>query len=57
LKKPNRTQNEKKNRTKTEKNQAKLKKPSQTGKIEPNRFEPGFFKNQTESKSVGLKQF
>jgi hypothetical protein len=44
IKKPNRTQTG--------------KKPSQTRKTEPNRFEPVFvLKNQTEPKLVGLNRF
>jgi hypothetical protein len=58
--KPNRTRTET-NREKNEpnrKNRAKPKKPSQTKKTEPNRFEPVFvLKNRTEPKSVGLNRF
>jgi hypothetical protein len=54
--KKNRTEpNPKKTGKKTESNQ---KKPSQTGKTEPNWFEPIFvLKNQTEPKPVGLNRF
>jgi hypothetical protein len=58
--KPNRTRTET-NREKNEpnrKNRAKPKKPSQTKKTEPNRFEPVFvLKNRTEPKSIGLNRF
>jgi hypothetical protein len=44
-----------KNRAKTEKIEPRL---SQTGKSEPNRFEPVFvLKNRTEPKPVGLVTF
>jgi hypothetical protein len=52
------TEKTKPNRTETEKNRAKPEKPSQTGKTEPNRFEPVFaLKNKTEPKPVGLTRF
>jgi hypothetical protein len=45
-------------KTEPEKNRAKPKKPSQTKKTEPNRFEPVFsLKNRTEPKPVGLNRF
>ena len=48
----------KKTKPKTEKTEPKSRKPSQTRKIEPNRFEPVFaLKNRTELKPVGLTRF
>jgi hypothetical protein len=54
---PKRSQT-KKTKPKTEKTEPKSRKPSQTRKIEPNRFEPVFaLKNRTELKPVGLTRF